>query len=291
MGAAPETIPPTHDPQATSRANGDVAASAGGEALRAEHVHHWYYSPERESFVMALEDLTLGVPGGSFVALLGPSGCGKSTLLNMFAGLIEPSLGQITCHGRQVTGPNTAAAYVTQNDSLLPWRRVAANVGLPLELRGVPAREREERVSTALRQVGLEGFERSFPSELSGGMRKRVGLARVLVTDPQLVLMDEPFGALDAQLRARLHTEFLNLWTRLRLTVVFVTHDIEEAVTLAQQVYVFGSRPGQVRAIVPIDLPFPRNVDEIRYEPRFVALCQQLRQELRLANPTIDQDQ
>ena len=132
MGAAPETIPPTCDPQ--------TASWASGEALRAEHVHHWYYSPERESFVMALEDLTLGVPGGSFVALLGPSGCGKSTLLNMFAGLIKPSLGQITCHGRQVTGPNTAAAYVTQNDSLLPWRRVAANVGLPLELRGVPAR-------------------------------------------------------------------------------------------------------------------------------------------------------
>ena len=274
----------------TADATAGAAPGAAGSALRAEHVHHWYYSPERSSFVMALEDLSLDVPDGAFVALLGPSGCGKSTLLNMFAGLIPPSLGTVSFRGRPIEGPNTRAAYVTQNDSLLPWRRVAANVALPLEVRGVPARERDERVARVLRQVGLEGFDRAFPSELSGGMRKRVGLARVLVTDPELVLMDEPFGALDAQLRARLHGEFLRLWARLKMTVVFVTHDIEEAVTLAQRVVVFGSRPGRIRAVVDIDLPYPRNPEEIRFEPDFVALCHRLRDELRRANPTPAED-
>jgi len=257
--------------------------------LSAEGVHHWYYSPERKSFVTALEDLSLSVRRGSFVALLGPSGCGKSTLLNMFAGLIAPSLGVVRYQGQAITAPNTQAAYVTQNDSLLPWRRVAANVGLPLEVRGVPAREREERVAQVLTQVGLQGFERAFPSELSGGMRKRVGLARVLVTHPNLVLMDEPFGALDAQLRARLHSEFLRLWSERGMTVVFVTHDIDEAVTLAQEVYVFASRPGRIRARIDIDLPFPRDVEEIRYDARFVELSHRLRNELRLANPVIEE--
>ena len=250
------------------------------ELLSAEHIHHWYYSAERKSFVMALEDLNLGVKAGSFVALLGPSGCGKSTLLNMFAGLITPSLGRLRYRGNPIIGPNTAAAYVTQNDSLMPWRRVDANVALPLEIRGISRRERVERVELALRQVGLEGFERSFPSELSGGMRKRVGLARVLVMEPQLVLMDEPFSALDAQLRARLHGEFLRLWSRLKMTVVFVTHDIEEAVMLSQRVYVFGSRPGRIKSVATIDLPFPRNVEETRYSTRFVEICHHLRDEL-----------
>jgi NitT/TauT family transport system ATP-binding protein len=264
-------------------------AEPNGPILSAEGVHHWYYSPERNSFVTALEDLSLTVRKGSFVALLGPSGCGKSTLLNMFAGLIAPSLGVVRYQGHIITAPNTQAAYVTQNDSLLPWRRVAANVGLPLEVRGVPVREREERVARVLAQVGLQGFDRAFPSELSGGMRKRVGLARVLVTNPDLVLMDEPFGALDAQLRARLHAEFLRLWSERGMTVVFVTHDIDEAVTLAQEVYVFASRPGRIRARIDIDLPFPRDVEEIRYDARFVELSHRLRDELRLANPVVEE--
>jgi NitT/TauT family transport system ATP-binding protein len=163
-------------------------------------------------------------------------------------------------------------------------------VGLPLEVRRLPAAERERRVSQALTQVGLQGFERAFPSELSGGMRKRVGLARVLVTEPDLVLMDEPFGALDAQLRARLHAEFLRLWSARSMTVVFVTHDIDEAVTLAQEVYVFASRPGRIRARIDIDLPFPRDVEEIRYHERFVELSHRLRDELRLANPVSEED-
>jgi len=267
----------------------EAEADRGRPILSAEGVHHWYYSPERKSFVTALEDLSLSVRRGAFVALLGPSGCGKSTLLNMFAGLIAPSLGVVRYQGQAITAPNTQAAYVTQNDSLLPWRRVAANVGLPLEVRGVPAREREERVAQVLTQVGLQGFERAFPSELSGGMRKRVGLARVLVTNPNLALMDEPFGALDAQLRARLHAEFLRLWSERGMTVVFVTHDIDEAVTLAQEVYVFASRPGRIRARIDIDLPFPRDVEEIRYEARFVELSHRLRDELRLANPVIEE--
>jgi NitT/TauT family transport system ATP-binding protein len=273
----------TKDPSPTGSADETPVLSATG-------VHHWYYSPERKSFVNALEDLNLTVRRGSFVALLGPSGCGKSTLLNMFAGLIEPSLGSVHYQGKPITGANTEAAYVTQNDSLLPWRRVAANVALPLEVRRIPGVARERRVEQALRQVGLQGFERAFPSELSGGMRKRVGLARVLVTEPALVLMDEPFGALDAQLRARLHAEFLRLWSERAMTVVFVTHDIDEAVTLAQEVYVFGSRPGRIRARISIDLPFPRNVEEMRYEPRFVELSHQLRDELRLANPISEED-
>lgn len=268
----------------------DAESDPSRSILSAEGVHHWYYSPERKSFVTALEDLSLSVRRGAFVALLGPSGCGKSTLLNMFAGLIAPSLGVVSYQGRAITAPNTQAAYVTQNDSLLPWRRVAANVGLPLEVRGVPAREREERVAQVLTQVGLQGFDRAFPSELSGGMRKRVGLARVLVTNPDLVLMDEPFGALDAQLRARLHAEFLRLWSERGMTVVFVTHDIDEAVTLAQEVYVFASRPGRIRARIDIDLPFPRDVEEIRYDARFVELSHRLRDELRLANPVIEEN-
>lgn len=270
-------------------AQSDAEFDPSRPILSAEGVHHWYYSPERKSFVTALEDLSLSVRRGAFVALLGPSGCGKSTLLNMFAGLIAPSLGVVRYQGQAITAPNTQAAYVTQNDSLLPWRRVAANVELPLEVRGVPARKREERVAQVLNQVGLQGFERAFPSELSGGMRKRVGLARVLVTNPNLVLMDEPFGALDTQLRARLHAEFLRLWSERGMTVVFVTHDIDEAVTLAQEVYVFASRPGRIRARIDIDLPFPRDVEEIRYSARFVELSHRLRDELRLANPVIEE--
>ncbi|SEF91692.1 NitT/TauT family transport system ATP-binding protein [Nonomuraea solani] len=230
--------------------------------------------------IVALRDFDLEIAEGGFVSVLGRSGCGKSTMLNLLAGLTTPTSGTVTYRDEPVAGPRTEMGYLTQSDTLMPWRSVTRNVELPMEIAGVPARRRAERAAELIAKVGLEGFERHYPRELSGGMRRRVSLARMLAGDPETLLMDEPFGALDAQLRHDLQAELLRLWEESGQTVVFVTHDIEEALLLGDRVVVLG-RVGRIVLDRPIDLPRPRDADELRVDPGFVALHRELTEALR----------
>ena len=223
----------------------------------------------RRGTVLACEGVDLTIYQGEFVAVVGPSGCGKSTLLNMAAGLLPPSAGRVFYRGAPVPSPNTSVGYMTQRDTLLPWRTVEDNVAIGLELRGQGRAERLGVAHEWIRRVGLSGFETAYPAQLSGGMRRRVGMARTLAYDPETILMDEPFGALDAQLRLVMHDELLKLWAATGTTMVFVTHDLTEAITLADRVVVFTPRPGRIRAIERVDLPRPRDVFRVRFDPRF----------------------
>ena len=233
-----------------------------------------YVRRDRETLALAAVDLT--IDKGDFVAFVGPSGCGKSTLLNMIAGIIEPSAGKILHEGHVVRGVNTRVGYMTQTDSVLPWRTVYENIELPLTFRPFTAAQRRERVEAMMKAVDLSGFANSFPNELSGGMRKRVALAQVLVYEPGTLLMDEPFGALDAQLKLMMQRRLLDIWQETGKTVIFVTHDLSEAVTLAQRVVVFSGRPGHIKAIEPINIPFPRDPFKVRFEPQFQASYERL---------------
>jgi NitT/TauT family transport system ATP-binding protein len=230
--------------------------------------------------VVALDDFHLSVGDGEFVAFVGPSGCGKSTLLNMVAGILEPTAGVIEHDGKVVQGPNRAVGYMTQADSLLPWRTAEDNVMLPLRLRGVAAAEARQRVEQLLAMVNLSGFGKHFSNELSGGMRKRVALAQVLAYDPGTLLMDEPFGALDAQLKLVMQNELLTIWEKRRKTVVFVTHDLAEAIALADRVVVFTGRPGRIKLEERIDLARPRDVFRDRFTPRFQEIYERIWQAL-----------
>jgi NitT/TauT family transport system ATP-binding protein len=217
----------------------------------------------------AVVDVNLNIKPQSIVAFIGPSGCGKSTLLNMVAGLYRPTTGQVKYAGHKVCDVNTDVGYMTQKDNLLPWRNVLDNVALPLELMGLAQNERYVRTLSLIDQVGLSGFEEKFPSSLSGGMRKRVSLARMLLYQPQTLLLDEPFAALDAQLRLVMHDLLLRLWSQQRQTIILVTHDLVEAITLADRVVVFTKRPATVAMDVMIDLPRPRDVREVRFTKDF----------------------
>jgi NitT/TauT family transport system ATP-binding protein len=230
----------------------------------------------RSGTVVACEDVNLSVRRGEFMAVVGPSGCGKSTLLNMAAGLMAPSTGQVLYGGKPVPAPNTDVGYLTQRDTLLPWRTVEDNVAIALELRGQSRVDRLRNAHEWLDRMGLAGFEKSYPAQLSGGMRRRVALARTLAYEPETILMDEPFGALDAQLRMVMHEELLKLWTGTRKTVIFVTHDLAEALTLADRIAVFSARPGRIRSIETVDLPRPRDVFRIRFDPHFGELHDRL---------------
>ncbi|MBN8889010.1 MAG: ABC transporter ATP-binding protein [Rhodospirillales bacterium 70-18] len=226
-----------------------------------------YVSRGRE--ILALDRVDLDIAEGEFVAFVGPSGCGKSTLMNMIAGILSTEEGRITHEGKPVNGINRNVGYMTQQDAVLPWRTVAENVALPLRFHGMGAAARAARVTEMLAAVGLEGFGRSFPAELSGGMRKRVALAQLLAYEPRTLLMDEPFGALDAQLKLVMQEQLLAIWRARRQTVVFVTHDLAEAVTLAQRVVVFSGRPGRIKQIETVALPEERDVFRVRFLPEF----------------------
>ncbi|MFD4600498.1 ABC transporter ATP-binding protein [Streptomyces sp. NPDC058464] len=232
--------------------------------------------------IVALRDLTLGIEEGCFVSVLGRSGCGKSTMLNMMSGLMSPTSGRVTYRDMRVSGPRTEVGYLTQSDTLMPWRDVRRNVEMPMEIKRVAAGERRDRAADLIERVGLTGFERHYPRELSGGMRRRASLARMLAGDPEVLLLDEPFGALDAQLRSVLQAELLRLWQGSGQTVVFVTHDIEEALLLGDRVVVLG-RIGRVVLDKEIDLPRPRDADGLRVDPHFVALHKEMSAALREA--------
>jgi NitT/TauT family transport system ATP-binding protein len=205
-----------------------------------------------------------------FVAIVGPSGCGKSTILNMMGGLVSPSAGVVEIDGVPVSGAAPPhVGYVFQKDTVFPWRTVARNIALGLEYRGVAGAERDRRVREAVALAGLEGFEEAFPATLSGGMRQRVALMRTLVVEPEILLMDEPFGALDTHTKITLHDELLRLWEGRHQTVVFVTHDLSEAITLADRIVVMTRRPGRVKLVHAVKLPRPRDVIKLRESPEY----------------------
>jgi NitT/TauT family transport system ATP-binding protein len=216
----------------------------GDDVIRLDRISKGF--PSRHGDTRALDNVSLDVRRGSFAALVGPSGCGKTTLLNLIAGLLPPDQGTLIYGGAAVRGPNARVGYLTQLDALLPWRTVLGNVVLPLEIRRVPRRERLEAASAIIDRVGLKGFERHYPGQLSGGMRKRVALARTLIYRPETLLLDEPFSALDAQTRVVIQRQLQDLVRDLGLTVVLVTHDINEAIALADTIVVFSRRPARI---------------------------------------------
>jgi NitT/TauT family transport system ATP-binding protein len=231
--------------------------------------------------VTALDSVTLAVGEGEFVSLIGPSGCGKSTLLHILDGLTPASGGQALVGGRPVDGPGPDRGMVFQEYALLPWRTVQANVELGLELRGMPVSDRRRISSDLIGLVGLKGFESRYPHELSGGMRQRVSIARALALQPQILLMDEPFANLDAQTRLLLEEELLAIWHRTGQTVLFVTHDLAEAIAMADRVVIFTARPGRIKDIVPVPLARPRDVVRVRTTPEFARLYDHIWTQLR----------
>ena len=271
-------------PQATPQVldhHSPAAALAPAISLH-EVTKHFY---KRGTRITALSDVSLHIARGAFVSIVGPSGCGKSTILDLIVGTEKPSSGSVFYGSGQVDRLRIGTGYLTQHDTLLPWRSVQQNVRLPLDIaaRGFDRlRGRrtdaaaDARVAWAINLVGLKGFEHHLPDELSGGMRKRAALAQTLVYAGETVLMDEPFGALDFQMRLLMQAELLQIWSTERRTIVFVTHDIEEAIVLSDEVVIISRRPGRVRDIVPIDLPRPRDPVTARFDPRFHELYQRI---------------
>jgi NitT/TauT family transport system ATP-binding protein len=225
---------------------------------------------------IALEQVQLTVEDGEFVSVVGPSGCGKSTLLKVVSGLIQPATGAAYIDGKAISEIPEQVGMVFQNDALLPWETVIDNVRLPLEIKGLPGKEQIQEANRLLRMVGLEGFAQYFPKQLSGGMRKRVALARTFAYDPDIYLMDEPFGPLDAQTRVKIGEEFLKIWERVGKSVLFITHDIEEAIALSDRVLVMSPRPGRIKAEFNIRLERPRPFYEIRFDPVFKELQKEI---------------
>mgnify|MGYP005813833971 CR=1 FL=1 len=221
----------------------------------------------------AVRDVTLDVGAGEFVSVVGPTGCGKSTLLNVAAGLLEPSSGSVSIFGEPLAGVNRRAGYMFQSEALMPWRTARRNVTAGLEFRGLPQAEADRMADEWLKRVGLGGFGDRYPHQLSGGMRKRASLAQTLVLDPDLILMDEPFSALDIQTRQLMENEVLDLWAARRKAVLFITHDLDEAIAMSDRVVVMSAGPASHPiGEFAIDLPRPRDVAEVRVAPRFVEL-------------------
>ncbi|BBA95618.1 putative ABC transporter ATP-binding protein [Actinacidiphila reveromycinica] len=231
--------------------------------------------PVKSGTFTALGGVSLDVGEREFVTVVGPSGCGKSTLLGMAAGLVEPTSGGVSVDGRPVTGPGPDRGVIFQQYALFPWLTVRRNVEFGLRLTSMPAGERRARADHAIELVGLTDFADALPKTLSGGMKQRCAIARAYAVDPEVLLMDEPFGALDALTRVQLQDQLLDTWSKERRTVMFVTHDVEEAVYLAQRVVVMAARPGRVHAVVDVDLPYPRT-EEIRLSAGFAALRNQV---------------
>jgi len=264
-------------PHASSRAPG------ADDAARIEIIGltKRFLTPTGEPFT-AISDVNLTIEPGQFCAIVGPTGCGKSTTLGQVSGLDKPSVGRVLVGGQPVSGITSGVSYMFQGDSLFPWKTVLANVMTGPVLTGTSKKDATELARDWLRRVGLAGFEDRYPHQLSGGMRKRVAMAAALINNPRILLMDEPFGALDVQTKAIMQSELLQLWEQLRPSVLFITHDLDEAVALADRVAIMTSSPGSVKDVFDIDLPRPRgNVQDLRHEKRFIELQTQIWESLR----------
>ncbi len=242
---------------------------------------YFEHNDSRKPGLVALYNISLAIRKNEFVSLLGPSGCGKTTLIRIIAGLLPADCGEVLVNGQAVTVPGRDRCMVFQQFGLLPWRTVLSNVEFGLEIEGVPKDERSALAGQYLELVGLKGFEHYYPHQISGGMQQRVGIARALSKKPDILLMDEPFGAVDAQTREQLQEELLKIWSRTDTTVVFVTHSIDEALYLSDRVVVMQARPGRIKEEVSVDLPRPRWEGDVKADPRFAQLRSQLRESLR----------
>jgi NitT/TauT family transport system ATP-binding protein len=251
-----------------------------GPAIELRGVTKRFATPKGGVYT-ALRDLTLDVAPGEFCAVVGPTGCGKSTTLALISGLELASAGEVRVEGRPVRGITDGVGYVFQNDAVFPWKTVLENVAAGPRYHGVPGRDARDRAREWITRVGLAGFDDRYPHQLSGGMRKRVGLAQSLINGPRILLMDEPFSALDVQTRTLMENELLSLWSSTSASVVFVTHDLEEAIALADRVVVLTAGPGTVKGTYKVDLPRPRNVAEIRFQPRFTQIYEAIWSQLR----------
>ena len=252
----------------------------GGPAIELFDVTKRFRTPSR-TFYTAVRDLTFTVAQGEFCAIVGPTGSGKSTTLGLIAGLDTSTRGRVLVAGEPVRGITRRAGYMFQTDAVFPWKNILENVATGPAYRGVNRTEARRRARDWIARVGLAGFEDRYPNQLSGVMRKRVALAQSLINEPEILLMDEPFAALDVQTRILMEGELLELWSETSASVVFVTHDLEEAISLADRVMVFTAAPATLKRSYEIDLPRPRNVTEIRFDPRFTRLYQQIWEDLR----------
>jgi NitT/TauT family transport system ATP-binding protein len=258
-----------------------AAPDVGNESI-ALHGVDVAYEREAQAPLVVVENCSLSVGREEFVAVVGPSGCGKSTVLRVISGLIEPARGKVLIHGQEVVGHPAGVGFMFQRDTLLPWCTVTENIAVGLSLSGKPQKDPAAYIMGLVKLLGLTGFEKSYPSALSGGMRQRVSLGRLLAYQPDVMLMDEPFGALDSLTKTVLGRELLRIWEAERRSIVFVTHDIEEAVYLADRVVVFSARPGRVVAEHRIDIPRPRESRAIRSDPLFIRVCEQIWDDLKL---------
>jgi NitT/TauT family transport system ATP-binding protein len=251
-----------------------------GAAIELRGVTKRFATPKGGIYT-ALHDLTMEVAPGEFCAVVGPTGCGKSTTLALISGLERPSAGEVTVMGKPVDGIPDGIGYVFQTDAVFPWKSVLENVAAGPRYQGTPGAEARARARDWISRVGLTGFEDRYPYQLSGGMRKRVGLAQSLINGPRILLMDEPFSALDVQTRTLMENELLTLWSSTSASVVFVTHDLEEAIALADRVFLLTAGPGTIKGTFEVDLPRPRNVAEIRFQPRFAQIYEAIWNQLR----------
>ena len=267
---------------ATSWRGSDTRDDPNGQVrIELASVSKRFLSPKGEVFT-AISDVSLSVAAGQFVAVVGPTGCGKSTTLSLVSGLDRPSAGVVRVNGAAVRGIVRGVSFMFQADALLPWKSVLGNVSLGPTFRRMDKRQAKELARDWIRRVGLSGFENHYPHQLSGGMRKRAAMASALINEPSILLMDEPFGALDVQTKAIMSDELLSLWEQGRPSVLFITHDLEEAIYLADKVVVMTASPGTVKAVYDIDLPRPRAAaQEIRFHPRFIELQHQIWESLR----------
>jgi len=260
--------------------NTQQAAEQSTYAIEIRDATKRFLTPSGQAYT-AIRNINLTVAPGEFVAIVGPTGCGKSTTLGLISGLETPSAGSVRVMGEPVHGIDPRIGYVFQADAVFPWKNVLNNVATGPLFRGKRKAEAYEQAREWIARVGLSGFEDRYPHQLSGGMRKRVALAQTFINEPQILLMDEPFSALDVQTRTLMENELLQMWSSINASVVFVTHDLEEAISLADRVCVLTSGPATVKGIYTIDLPRPRKVEEIRFEPRFVQLYHEIWEDLR----------
>lgn len=256
-------------------------AEVGPGTIEARGVAIAYQMARGQEPLVALRGMDVTVRDGEFLVVVGPSGCGKSTFLNVVGGLFQPSEGELLVGGKPVKGPGPDRAMVFQDYALLPWRSVYDNVKFGLEVQGRLAKDSDERIRHFISLVGLEGFEQSYPRELSGGMRQRVGLARALVTEPRILLMDEPFAAIDAITRETMQDELLRIVAETKQTCVFITHSVDEAIVLGDRIVVLTDRPGKVRGVIEVDIERPRTVNTLRHHPRYADIRDELWRLLR----------